>query len=427
MLYYVIKIFIQLYNRVYFKRMYISGEEHIPKAKPALIAANHPNGFLDGTIVTSLTKKATLIFVRGDVFKKAWSNRVLRSLKLIPIFRVRDGEVRESVVQNNRSYDQLYDLFQKDQHVMIFPEGDSAPEKRLRTLRKGTARIVNDMEGRNDKQLTVAVVPLGINYSFYQGFGKELFLNFQEPIFLNDFREEGKSDSHAMNMFTRALHTRLKELVVHVPLGYETLAETGFDVLRAEQTPVNRLVVKNNQWFKQQHRLAELLQDEAQNGTSVLTDHLRGYQTIREKHQLPRAMPAPGALKLMLSLIWFVPSVLSWFIFKLSFEFGKRIADRTIKKMELYDSVMYGIGMAINLVLDLVMLIGLLITGAWLGALLYYAFRWQAALFAHIQDTLLAWNNGLIWKKFSKNLPEDAASLQTHRKAVLEAVQSGGK
>ena len=118
MLYYVIKIFIQLYNRVYFKRMYISGEEHIPKAKPALIAANHPNGFLDGTIVTSLTKKATLIFVRGDVFKKAWSNLVLRSLKLIPIFRVRDGEVRESVVQNNRSYDQLYDLFQKDQHVI---------------------------------------------------------------------------------------------------------------------------------------------------------------------------------------------------------------------------------------------------------------------------------------------------------------------
>merc|ERR1711879_864859 len=108
MLYYFVKITLLLYSRIYFKRIYISGKRHIPQDKPVFLASNHSNGFLDGTMVSALIfPKATRIFVRGDVFGKGWANFLLRSLKLIPIFRARDGDARENRIGNNKSFDQL--------------------------------------------------------------------------------------------------------------------------------------------------------------------------------------------------------------------------------------------------------------------------------------------------------------------------------
>ena len=137
MLYYFIKFSLLLYSRIYFKRIYIYGASNIPQDKPVFLASNHSNGFLDGTMVSALLfPKATRIFVRGDVFGPGWANFLLRSLKLIPIYRARDGDSRQNAKSNNRSFDQLYEEFQKNRIVPHFSRGGCTNRKTITPIEK---------------------------------------------------------------------------------------------------------------------------------------------------------------------------------------------------------------------------------------------------------------------------------------------------
>jgi 1-acyl-sn-glycerol-3-phosphate acyltransferase len=417
-IYIFIKIFVQLYNRVYFRKIYIHGTENIPKNVPVFLAANHPNGFLDGTIISSTFSFTTHAFVRGDVFNKKWSNFLLRSLKLIPIFRVRDGAIRKSVGKNNRSYDQLYSMFLRKKLVLIFSESDSIPIKQLRSITKGTARIVLDMENRDDGEMNVSVVPTGLNYSFYRGFGKELHLNFAVPIHFSDSAKEEASSSENMNSFTSNLHEKLSKLVIHVPSGSEEVAEIGFGIIRASM-PINfKHIQKGNDVFMLHYRLAKEIQiNEATIGRNILD-----YQQSLQKEGLKNKSIMPSAFSILASIILFLPSFFSWTIMWVYTKLGISIANAMVRKAELYDSVVYGVSVLLNIATDVV---GIIICGIYLGPLsiaYYLIFRWLAIFFFHALDHLRRLGTELSWYRFKIKEPEKYKSLIIQRNDIIDSL-----
>ena len=58
---------------------------------PLLIAANHPNSFLDAIILGSLFKTHVYSLARGDAFVGKFFTRILRSFKMLPVYRVSEG------------------------------------------------------------------------------------------------------------------------------------------------------------------------------------------------------------------------------------------------------------------------------------------------------------------------------------------------
>lgn len=137
---------------------------------PLLIAANHPNSFLDAIIISSLFKLPVYSLARGDAFASNFITKVLRSFNMLPVYRLSEGT--ENLEYNYATFNSCEKLFQKNKIVLIFSEGNCINEWHLRTLKKGTARLVLNAWQNN---IPLKIIPLGINYSSFRFFGKNLF------------------------------------------------------------------------------------------------------------------------------------------------------------------------------------------------------------------------------------------------------------
>lgn len=180
---------------------------------PLLIAANHPNSFLDAIILSSLFKKPIHSLARGDAFAGNFFRKVLFSLNMLPVYRVSEGV--ENLEHNYTTFQACEDLFKENKIVLIFSEGLCKNEWHLRRLKKGTARLALHAW---DNGIPLKVLPLGFNYSSFRKFGKIVRLNFGGFILKTDLQNELASGK-AVNEFNDLLRLQLEELVYEIAPG----------------------------------------------------------------------------------------------------------------------------------------------------------------------------------------------------------------
>lgn len=177
------------------------------EAGPILLAANHPNSFLDAIILASLFKSPVYSLARGDVFAGKCISKILASLKMLPVYRISEGT--ENLETNYVTFNACQKLFKENKIVLIFSEGRSTNEWRLRHLKKGTARLA--LEAWNN-DIPLRVLPLGINYSSFRSFGKNVFINFGTFISKDDFQSQPSSGKSIVS-FNTLLKQQLVNLV----------------------------------------------------------------------------------------------------------------------------------------------------------------------------------------------------------------------
>lgn len=176
-----------------------------------MLACNHPNSFLDAVLLDILFKKPIWSLARGDVFKKPFYIRLLYKLKMLPVYRTREGV--ENLEENYKTFNACKELFKRNSIVLIFSEGLCVNEWHLRSLKKGTARLAFNtwQEGTSLK-----VLPVGINYSSFSRIGKNVFINFGELIESSNFNlndTDGKNNV----LFNQQLESQLRQLVYEIP------------------------------------------------------------------------------------------------------------------------------------------------------------------------------------------------------------------
>lgn len=185
---------------------------------PLLIAANHPNSFLDAIILDSIFKSPIYSLARGDAFAGKLISKILISLNMLPVYRVSEGV--ENLENNFATFNACQKLFEQNKVVLIFSEGKCINEWHLRPLKKGTARLALKA-WQND--IPLKVLPLGINYSSFRFFGKNMMLNFGNIISQNDFKE-GNSEGKFIKEFNEKLQSQLQNLVYEIdPVDKEKL------------------------------------------------------------------------------------------------------------------------------------------------------------------------------------------------------------
>jgi len=175
-----------------------------------LFASNHPNSFLDGMILTTLLDEPLYSLARGDVFKKSRVNKLLRKLKLLPVYRTSEGV--ENLEHNYTTFDACRETFRENAMVLIFSEGKCENEWHLRPLKKGTARLsVTSWE----QGIPLTVLPTAFNYSSFKKFGKEVHLFFGEPID-RDAVLQHETDGKLFLSFNEQLNCQLKKMVYEI-------------------------------------------------------------------------------------------------------------------------------------------------------------------------------------------------------------------
>lgn len=212
----------------------INKPELLKENGPLLLACNHPNSFLDSVILDTLFKNPVWSLARGDAFKKPFYSKILSSLKMLPVYRTSEGV--ENLSENYKTFDACLDIFRKKGIITIFSEGKCINEWHLRPLMKGTARLTIKAWEEN---IALKVIPVGINYSSFTRFGKNVFINFGEIVECNSI-DIKKTDGHRNQAFNNLLQTQLEKLIFEIPFSDR---EKQTQLLEKKPTTIKRLLL----------------------------------------------------------------------------------------------------------------------------------------------------------------------------------------
>lgn len=210
LLYQLLLIPSRLALHFYCRKIIINNKAMLRKPGPLLIAANHPNSFLDAIIIASVFKSPVYSLARGDVFAGKIINKILASFNILPVYRVSEGV--ENLENNYTTFDACQKLFQQNKIVLIFSEGQSINEWHLRPLKKGTARLALNAWQNN---IPLKILPLGINYSSFQFYGKNIFLNFGNIISQKNL-DKDFSEGRSIKELNAQLQSQLEKLVYEI-------------------------------------------------------------------------------------------------------------------------------------------------------------------------------------------------------------------
>lgn len=145
---------------------------------PLVIGCHHPNSFLDAILVGAQMKKRVHFLTRSDVFKNSFAIALMRSVNMIPIYRIRDG--KENLSNNDVTFNLCLDILKRGEHVLIFVEGFCKHQTTLQTpLKKGAPRLlVQSWKDGTDVQL----LPVWLRFNSFRKFPKEVDINFGIPF-----------------------------------------------------------------------------------------------------------------------------------------------------------------------------------------------------------------------------------------------------
>lgn len=213
-MYILLKLIVRIALRVFFRKIHVSGQEHIPSNVPLLIAANHPNTFMDPMLIAVHTKQDIYFLANGSIFKNPLVAWFLKRLHLIPIYRKKDvGEGQKP--DNAATFAKCFAFLKRKGTLLIFPEGTSEHERRLRPLKTGTARIALGAEAENNFQLGVHILPVGLTYTDPKRFQSEVFLHFSHPIAVREWAAAYQQNPvDAVDQLTDELQKKLTESTI---------------------------------------------------------------------------------------------------------------------------------------------------------------------------------------------------------------------
>lgn len=231
---------------VFYKHIRIEGRENIPENKPVLFVPNHQNSFIDALLVVCHTSYFIYFLTRAESFRPKPVALFLKSLNLLPVYRVRDGF--SSVLKNEETFEICYQRFKKNDAVLIFPEANHDLKRRIRPLSKGFTRIVFGAMEKTGWQMDLHVIPVGINYSSHRKSNTPISIHFGEPILAKNYREQWQVDENAATeSLKEETSRRMKTLVTHVrELREYPLHELLLDVLEPNREILTKPEIMNS-------------------------------------------------------------------------------------------------------------------------------------------------------------------------------------
>jgi glycerol-3-phosphate O-acyltransferase / dihydroxyacetone phosphate acyltransferase len=241
MVYAILKFISRLALKVYFKKIHIVGKELIPNEGPFLIVANHPSSFLDPVSIAILVNQKISFLAGGFMFKNKIIASILRGLNMIAIYRAQDNP--EMMSGNEDVFKDCYKKLGKKGAIMIFPEGTSEMERRLRKIKTGAARIALGTEKENNYSLGVKIVPIGLNYTKSSRFKSELTIVIGKPIEVLDYAAEHQKDEIAASKkLTQEIETKIREQIIIIDKQeYDELIERVESLYKTKLIKTTRL------------------------------------------------------------------------------------------------------------------------------------------------------------------------------------------
>lgn len=203
------------HNKVFYRKVIVLHPENIPADGHLLFTPNHQNALMDALGPLFTIPRQLVFLARADIFGKPLQSRILYFIKIMPVFRIRDGY--DAVKKNDFIFRKTIDVIKAGNGLVILPEGEHAGIHKLRQLKKGFARIAFQAEEENDFSLNLKIVPIGLYYSDYENFRSLLLVNFGKPISVSKYIDLYKSNpALGIARLKDDLHEAMRHLMIDI-------------------------------------------------------------------------------------------------------------------------------------------------------------------------------------------------------------------
>jgi 1-acyl-sn-glycerol-3-phosphate acyltransferase len=395
--YSVLKFLVNFWhNYVFYRKVIVLGRNNIDPDSHNIFAPNHQNALMDALAVLCTSKGQPIFLARSDIFRKKNIARILYYIKMLPVYRMRDGI--DNLKLNDKVFIKTVDVIKNKNGLVILPEGNHGEQRRLRQLKKGICRIAFSAEEVNNFNLNIKIIPVGLEFTHYSRFRQVLTVVYGKPIEVLQFKETYlENQPKALNDLRDHLSERMKKLMVNIE------SDSDYEALDELRTIINGRYsdrVRFPKIFRDRmliDTLNKLSQDKPDLYRSICDKTLSikkkalmfkiGYRYLEKKrHSLVNLLM--GALLLLITLPLFIYGMAFNYIFlevpKLPL---KKIADR-----QFHSSVRFGVSLLLTFIfIPVYAAIAFLFLKPWWVAL--------AVVISIPFSGLLAWNWSLLFRR----------------------------
>jgi len=215
-----------------FRRFHVNGWERVPQDGSVIFVTNHTCSLMDPLVMLLAEGKKVVFMARADMFRRPSVARILRWLRILPIYRIRDGV--SAVKSNSEAIAEAVGVLHDRCPLCLYPEGTHRPKHSLLPLGKGVCHIAFEAAREIGDAWPVYIVPAGIEYSDYFRFRPDMELQIGEPINVTEFLREGQQAGEStgqqailMNALRERLTLAMRELFTWIPDDddYEAILE----------------------------------------------------------------------------------------------------------------------------------------------------------------------------------------------------------
>ena len=333
------------------RKVHFDGTENFTKDVPVLLACTHPNSFFDGVIFEHMSGRRVYTLARGDAFAKPFANYMLRSMRILPIFRARDADPKTARSGNARTMDELFLRFNLKHNILIFTEGVAYPEKALRPLKKGTGAIAVEMAKRSNFEMDLHVVPTALNYtSFWPNLFKTVHVTYHKPIPIKEYTDMIKNDEKGFaNIVTEKVAEAFEKSFVVTKGDHTEEKEFVHDMMVNENYEALPFKIKDR-WklsIEKANKMGEELASKVKSYRMSLQAN-----SVLDSNVGNRSFDYLSAFIAIATAGWSLPVFAVWWLL---FKMNDRFVKRSYKNIVFRDAVKVGIGMLQSLVLGIVL------------------------------------------------------------------------
>ena len=386
------------HNNVFYRKVIVLGRENINPDHPVIFAPNHQNALMDALAVLFTNNGQNVFLARADIFKRKSIAAILYFLKILPVYRIRDGF--SSVKGNDEIFIKTIDVLKNKNGLVILPEGDHAGFRRLRQLKKGICRVAFQSDEATGFSLKIKIIPVGLEFSNYSRFRQVLTVAYGKPIEVSDYYESYKvNPERALNELRSRLSDEMKGNMIHIESeeDYGAIDELRSmingrfsDDIRMPKLIRDRILVnKMNQLRSSDPELYRRICSLSLN-VKEKTKELNTSYRLLEKKKHPLGWLISG----MIGIVITFPLFIYGNIFNLTFLEIPNIQVRKTKDPQFHSSVRYGISLLLAFVfLPAYLILSLLLfSPLWLGLIIFLTLPISG---------LFAWNYYLQYRRIT--------------------------
>jgi len=342
---------------LYYRKVDVIGQKAVPNTGPVIFAPNHPNALMDALAILCYKDRQPVFLARADIFKKPLIIAILNFLRILPIYRKRDGGIASD--NNQETFDVILKTLQSGQAIGIMPEGTHNETKRLRMLQKGVFRMAMQAQEEHGNAPMIKIIPVGLDYSSTRKFRSDVMIRYGKTIDVSDFYDlYVENPARAFKQMQDVMMEKMREGMIDIA-NEQYYSEIEF--LRriyqrqaAQQLGLNFRNAEHR--LQAQQNIVATLQNYDQTNPDEMSElclSVRNYLAILKKHNIddwaikhqPFSMAGLlgwGILALLGIPFWILGMLFNYLPYKLS-----EIASLKVKDPQFISSVQFVTGIVI--------------------------------------------------------------------------------